>query len=135
MTIPSGMFCRAIPPATVMACHRDGLPHVAAAKADARGNALGQIVDRDRDDEEQRFAQAIRSLGMRLKVHPRHLVQMGDQTVHQIEAERAAKDARHRDQKRRQAASVFQRGQDQTDHRRRKHHACREGEDHVVQTV
>ncbi len=117
------------------ACHGDRLSDIAASEAHPRRDPLGQIVDADGNDEQKHLVEPTASLGMRLAVHTRELMQVRDETVDEVEADRSAKDADDREGDRADAVSVFEGRQDQADHGGREHHAGRKGQNDIVDSM
>ena len=62
---------------------------------------------------------------MRLDIRPRELMKMGNELVDKVKANSAGKDSRNR-YKQAIFSSVFKRGNDEANHRSRKHHRHRE---------
>ena len=72
---------------------------------------------------------------MGLLLHAGQPVQVGDHPVQQVQTQRAAEDAQYSHGQGGVAAAVLQRGQDQTNYRRRQHHARGKGENKVAEGV
>ena len=127
MTMPSGMFCRAIPPG-------QRFRGIAGAEADTGGDALGQVMDGNGGDEQENLIEFAVFCRMGLLVHAAEPVEMGHQPVKHIHAQGAGKHTGHGvdDAK---LSTVFQRGKDQSHHCCRQHNARGEGQNDVAELV
>ena len=114
--------------------HGKSLHIVARSEADACGDALGQVMDGDGNDEKQDFIELCGLVRVAFLIHARHFVQVGDDLVDEIEADRAAEYARDCDDKP-VFAAVFKRGQNEADHGGGQHYARGKGKNYIVEFV
>ena len=106
-------------------CHDEGAGVIPRTEANPCGDALGQVMDGDGGNEQQDLPQVCPFPA----VFPRHqLVEMGNHLVDDVQEQSPREDPRRGDQQS-EVPAVFQGGQDQPQHRRRKHDPRGEGHD------